>query len=184
MYQRLLVPLDGSRLAEAVLPLIGWLAPACQAMVVLLHVIERGAPATVHGEHHLQTTEEAAAYLRGQAERLRAHGIVVETHVHEVPEGDVARSIAAHAQEERADLIVLCTHGSGGIRICSSAVSPSRCSSVAQRRCCWPARPRQATRLRSCHKRCSSPSTQRPPRRRSWRRRRSWPGDWARCCIW
>src|SRR5438105_1325724 len=107
MYQCLLVPLDGSRLAEAVLPVVDRFASTLQAKVMLLHVIERGAPATVHGEHHLQTTEEAATYLQVQAERLRVHGIAVETHVHEVPEGDVARSIAAHAQEERADLIVL-----------------------------------------------------------------------------
>lgn len=116
MYHRLLVPLDGSRLAEAVLPVIERLAPAYQATVVLLHVIERGAPATVHGERHLQTAQEATAYLDGLAARLHAQGIPVETHAHDVPEGDVARSIAAHAQEERADLIVLCTHGSGGIR--------------------------------------------------------------------
>lgn len=116
MYRRILVPLDGSTLAEAVVPIVERLAPAYRAGVLLLHVLERGAPATVHGEAHLQGTEAARAYLDGVAERLRARGIVVETHVHEAPEGDVARSVAAHAQEEGADLIVLCTHGSGGIR--------------------------------------------------------------------
>jgi nucleotide-binding universal stress UspA family protein len=98
------------------LPIVERLAPTCQATVLLLHVIERGAPATVHGEHHVQTAGEATAYLDGVADRLRVQGIVAETHAHEVPEGDVARSIAAHAQERLTDLIVLCTHGSGGIR--------------------------------------------------------------------
>ena len=115
MYRRLLVPLDGSHLAETSLPVVERLA-ACGATVVLLHVIESGAPATVHGDRHLRTAAEAETYLGGLAERLRAAGIAVETHAHAVPEGDVARSIVAHAQEEGADLIALCTHGGGGLR--------------------------------------------------------------------
>jgi nucleotide-binding universal stress UspA family protein len=116
MYHRLLVPLDGSRLAEAVLPAVEQLGQVCQTPVVLLHVLERGAPAAVHGEHHIQTLDEAEVYLSEVAGRLRAQQIEVETHAHEVPEGDVPRSIAAHASEVGADLIVLCTHGSGGVR--------------------------------------------------------------------
>lgn len=113
---RLLVPLDGSHLAEAVLPVVQRFA-AGGAAPVLLHVCERGAPATVHGERHLQAVADAAAYLEDVAGRLRAGGsAVVETHAHDVPEGDVARSIATHAEENRADLIVLCTHGGGGLR--------------------------------------------------------------------
>jgi nucleotide-binding universal stress UspA family protein len=115
MYQRLLVPLDGSRLAEAVLPIAERLGRLPRSTVVLLHVLERGAPSAIHGERHLQAREEAERYLTDVATRLRAHNVAVETHVHEVPEGDVPRSIAEHAVEERADLIVLCTHGSGGV---------------------------------------------------------------------
>ena len=59
MYRRLLVPLDGSRLAETILAVVERLAAAYGATVVLLHVIERGAPATVHGERHLRTALEA-----------------------------------------------------------------------------------------------------------------------------
>jgi nucleotide-binding universal stress UspA family protein len=116
MYRRLLVPLDGSRLAEAVLTIAERLGQDSQAMVILLHVLERAAPAAVHGEHHLQRRNEADAYLAEVAARLRAQNIAVEIHTHEVPEGDVPRSIVAHAAEERADLILLCTHGSGGVR--------------------------------------------------------------------
>jgi nucleotide-binding universal stress UspA family protein len=116
MYRRLLVPLDGSRLAETVLVVVERLAAVYRATVVLLHVIERGAPATVHGERHLRTAVEAQTYLAGLAARLSAGEIVVETHAHDVPEGDVARSIVAHAEEEGADLIALCTHGDGGLR--------------------------------------------------------------------
>jgi nucleotide-binding universal stress UspA family protein len=116
MYRRLLVPLDGSRLAESVLPVAERLGQVAQATLILLHVLEREAPATVHGERHLRAQDEAETYLHGVAARLQTQGISVETHTHEVPEGDVSRSIAEHDVEERADLIVLCTHGSGGVR--------------------------------------------------------------------
>jgi nucleotide-binding universal stress UspA family protein len=116
MYQRLLVPLDGSRLAESVLPVVERLALTFGASVLLLHVLERRAPEEVHGERHLQALDEAEAYLRDAAARLEARGIHVEWHAHEVPEGDVTGSIVGHVREEQADLIVMCTHGSGGVR--------------------------------------------------------------------
>jgi nucleotide-binding universal stress UspA family protein len=116
LYRRLLVPLDGSRLAEAVLPVVTRLALATGATAVLLHVLERGAPVTVHGERHLQSLDEAKIYLHDLAARLRAQGVSVETHAHEVPDGDVTKSIARHVIEEKGDLIVMCTHGTGGVR--------------------------------------------------------------------
>ncbi len=111
MFTRLLVPLDGSRMAETALPIVERLATIDDASVTLLHVIERGAPATVHGDRHLKAIDEANAYLDGIAAGLRAHGIQVAQHTHEVPQGNVARSIADHSEEGHADLIVLCTHG-------------------------------------------------------------------------
>jgi nucleotide-binding universal stress UspA family protein len=112
----LLVPLDGSRLAEgAVAPAIA-LATRLGARVRLVHILERGAPATIHGERHLTSTGEAEAYLHGVASRFADAGIPVEVHTHSSPEGDVADSIAVHARAGRADLIVLCAHGRGGLR--------------------------------------------------------------------
>ena len=111
MFTRLLVPLDGSRMAETALPIVERLAAIDNASVILLHVIERGAPATVHGDRHLTAVDEANAYLETIAASLRAKGIPVSAHTHEVPQGNVARSIADHADEKTADLIVLCTHG-------------------------------------------------------------------------
>ena len=49
MYRRLLVPLDGSCLAETILVVVERLAAAYRATVVLLHVIERGVPAAEAG---------------------------------------------------------------------------------------------------------------------------------------
>lgn len=112
----LLVPLDGSRLAEASLPLALSVAAQVGARVTLLHVLERRAPATIHGDRHLAIAPEAEAYLHGVASRFADAGVPVETHVHPNPEGDVAASIAAHAAELGADVIVLCTHGEGGMR--------------------------------------------------------------------
>jgi len=116
MYSRLLVPLDGSRLAESVLPAVQCLASVGHATVLLLHVIERDAPAAVHGDRHLTTVSQADSYLEELAKQLRAAGITVETHAHPAPEGDVARSIVEHTGEQRADLVVLCTHGRSKMR--------------------------------------------------------------------
>ncbi|MGI8914162.1 MAG: universal stress protein [Chloroflexota bacterium] len=116
MFTRVLVPLDGSQLAEAALPVAIRLAQAFGARLLLLHVIERKAPATIHGERHLTDVAAAEAYLQRLVETLAQQQIVAEVHVHSVPLGDVARSIADHAEEERADLILLCTHGPAGWR--------------------------------------------------------------------
>jgi nucleotide-binding universal stress UspA family protein len=116
MFRRLLVPLDGSRLAECVLPVVLRSASLLQCAVTLLHVIEKKAPASIHGDTHLRDYGEAERYLAGIAEQLNAAGIQVDSHVHEVPQGDVPRCIADHARELHQDLIVLCTHGMGGMR--------------------------------------------------------------------
>ncbi|HUZ01118.1 MAG TPA: universal stress protein [Thermomicrobiaceae bacterium] len=114
--RRMLVPLDGSRLAEAVLPVALAIAAPCGATVTLIHVIEHNAPDTVHGEPHLDDVEEAAGYLEAIAKRFEDSGVTIETHVHPNPEHDVAKSVAEHAAELDSDLIVLATHGSGGLR--------------------------------------------------------------------
>ncbi len=115
-FRKLLVPLDGSHLAEAVLPATRVLAAGFGATVALLHVMERGAPETVHGERHLVDAQEAEAYLARVAEECRCEGINVEIHVHPNHEKDVVGSISGHAEEFGADLVILATHGSGGMR--------------------------------------------------------------------
>ena len=113
---RLLVPLDGSRLAEAVLPIAASLAARLRAQMTFLTVMERGAPATVHGQRHITGPAEAEGYLREVARRCAAPGVAIEWHVHPNEEGDVAKSIIDHAADLGADLIILCTHGGGGAR--------------------------------------------------------------------
>lgn len=115
-FRKLLVPLDGSRLAEAVLPPTMVLAKGFGATVALLHVIERDAPGTIHGERHLANIQESEAYLRKVADECGCEGIDVEFHVHPNLERDVVASIIGHAEEFGADMIILATHGSGGMR--------------------------------------------------------------------
>lgn len=113
---RVLVPLDGSHLAEGAVPIAARLAEAFGAAITLLHVIEKAAPSSVHGEPHLAREAEAEAYLGRIARELAAHGGTVDYHVHEVPVGDVARSIASHADEQESDIVVVSTHGGGDLR--------------------------------------------------------------------
>jgi nucleotide-binding universal stress UspA family protein len=116
MFRHLLVPLDGSRLAEAALPVAAYLARKLGSTVTVLHVVERRSPQQVHGDHHLTSPEEAAAYLDETAARAILSGLVVQQHVHAAAVDDVARSIVEHKDELAPDLIVMCTHGSGGLR--------------------------------------------------------------------
>jgi len=115
MFQNLLVPLDGSRMAESALAAAAYLAPRLRARVTLMHCIERAAPATVHGEHHLREPEEARAYLEDAAARAFPPGAEIACHTHAPEIADVAPSILEHAKEMPATLIVMCTHGRSGL---------------------------------------------------------------------
>jgi nucleotide-binding universal stress UspA family protein len=115
-FTRILVPLDGSRLAEAVLPAACSVARTLGARLLLLHVPEREPPATVHGEPHLASRDDALAYLEEHAASLRGQGLEVDVHVHERPVGDVAAAIDSHAHELEADLLAMCAHGRTGLR--------------------------------------------------------------------
>ncbi len=116
MIKHVLVPLDGSELAEAALPAARFLAVALGAKVTLVHVVEQDAPATIHGERHLKTPEEAEAYLMAVSSLAAPPGAEVACHVHAPATSDVVQSIVAHKHELAPDLIVLCTHGRSGLR--------------------------------------------------------------------
>jgi len=115
MFEHLLVPLDGSKLAEVALPVAAWLSRELDAAVTLIHIIEQDPPQEVHGDRHLSDENEARRYLDGIATQYFAPEKVV-SHVHTEKVQDVARSIADHSGELSPDLIVMCTHGEGGLR--------------------------------------------------------------------
>jgi len=117
MFNRILVPLDGSKLAEAAIPVAASLAKTLDAPVTLLHIMEQDAPPEVHKDHHITRADEASAYLEQLIKRdFPAEG-KVDAHVHTAAVKDVAGSIVEHAMREfRLDLIVMCTHGESGVR--------------------------------------------------------------------
>ena len=116
MIQHILVPLDGSTLAESVLPAAAALARAFGAGIRLLHIVEAAPPDTIHGQPHLTEGDQAQAYLDEVARRPLFKDLAVEVHVHRPKEGDVAESVVDHAQEFGVDLVVLSTHGKSGLR--------------------------------------------------------------------
>jgi nucleotide-binding universal stress UspA family protein len=116
MFRHILVPLDGSALAESALPVAGYLAGVLGASITLIHVVEKDAAASIHGERHLTRHEEAEAYLEQIRQRAFPAGIPVALHVHESAVKDVAQGIVEHQDELIPDLIVMCSHGRGGVR--------------------------------------------------------------------
>ena len=116
MFEHILVPLDGSDLAESALPAAAYLADVLDARVTLAHVVEEDAAQEVHGQRHLSDPAEARDYLAETAGAAFPLEAPVEWHVHSAQVRDVAQSIAAHVDELGPDLIVMCTHGSGGVR--------------------------------------------------------------------
>jgi nucleotide-binding universal stress UspA family protein len=113
--KNILIPLDGSQLAETVLPLASMLANLSHARMILFHVIEQKPPDTVHGEKHLTDHQEASAYLTKIAQGLPT-GVTVDQHVHSSAEKDVAQSIVDHSNELGVDLVVMCAHGQSGLQ--------------------------------------------------------------------
>ncbi len=114
MFRNILVPLDGSALAEAALPHAEALAAAFGATLRLLRVIpvrRRAGAAPLDIIDRRLGHVEADAYLNALALALRARGIPVET---EVVEGQPPDRILESLRAHRHDLVVLTTHGAGG----------------------------------------------------------------------
>jgi nucleotide-binding universal stress UspA family protein len=113
MFKHILVPIDGSSLAEAALPAAAFLAEKLRARVTLMHVVEKNAPDEVHGQPHLQHPQEAERYLRELARRAFPKKTPIDCHVHTNEVDDVAGSIVAHSEELSHDLVIMCSHGKG-----------------------------------------------------------------------
>jgi nucleotide-binding universal stress UspA family protein len=116
MFKHILLPLDGSALAESVLPAAVYLARLLGAKITLVHIIEKDGQAMVHGERHLTQPAEAEAYLAQIRQRAFAPETAVSLHIHESAMQDVAQGIVEHQDELAPDLIVMCSHGRGGFR--------------------------------------------------------------------
>jgi nucleotide-binding universal stress UspA family protein len=115
---RILVPLDGSRTSEGVIPAVEALAGPFDVAVDLLQVVEPiptpgmvEVPVAAREQVDVQRTE-AARYLETLAARLEAKGLRVRS---EVRDGPAVETIALVAQETGAGLIAMATHGRSGL---------------------------------------------------------------------
>lgn len=115
MFKHILIPLDGSRLAEAAIPSAVYLGKHLHASITLIHIIELNPPPVIHGEKHLTTVEEATGYLES-IKSAYFNGITTDCHIHEAAVRNIAKSIVDHGEEFDHDLIIMCSHGHGGIR--------------------------------------------------------------------
>ncbi len=120
-YGRILVPLDGSEIAEAIVPWAVRLGKLHDAPVTLLSVqVTPTAPASSYLPHageeeasRLAGLRRAEDYLLGIAERIRDEGVEADFRV--LGGENAASAILDHAEKVGADLIALSTHGHGGI---------------------------------------------------------------------
>ncbi len=116
MFRTLLVPLDGSELAERALPYATVVAAAAGGKLVLVRAALAPPPATLDGATWVQEQSEAIAeaeqYLAEVAAKLRTR-VPVET---QVPYGRAAPCIQDSITETSADAVVMATHGRTGLR--------------------------------------------------------------------
>ncbi len=118
MFTKILVPLDQSELAEAVLPLVTSLAKCYDAEIVLFHVVTPTryyAPEMMIGAVEVEETMRAEAnmYLKRLATSLTDRGFKVSA----VQKDDlgVANAILDYADHNGIELIAMSTHGRSGI---------------------------------------------------------------------
>jgi nucleotide-binding universal stress UspA family protein len=131
MYQRILAPLDGSKLGECTLDHIKYVAKGCNtAEVYLITVVEETTPPYIElgGRENIdraiesykkefeKTKERAENYLEKVVENFKSDDIRVHTDlvVEKIGEG-VADKILEYAQNNNIDLIIISTHGRSGI---------------------------------------------------------------------
>jgi nucleotide-binding universal stress UspA family protein len=127
MFERILVPLDGSKVGEAALPvlaqLIDKLAPSSKVEISLIGVItllrhwvvvgEASAPVSYTEDELNIIKDRVADNLAKVAEMIQKKNVTVKTIV---STGNAADEILKAADEIRADLIAMSTHGRSGLR--------------------------------------------------------------------
>jgi nucleotide-binding universal stress UspA family protein len=117
MYKRVLVPVDGSDVAEAILPFILDIAGPLDLEIVLLRVNRPMPPLAFDSVRYIEVEdvkarrEKADAYLAGLETEMAAAGVRSERRVRR---GEPVEEILAAARDERVDLIAMTTHGRTG----------------------------------------------------------------------
>jgi len=119
MYHKILVPLDGSKRAERILPHVEELARRYKAKIIFLQVVENkmvatpeGAFINLSGQEFDQAKKQAEKHLRGIQGEFREKNIESQAHV---IYGPVVEGIISIAAQKGVDLIALASHGRGGL---------------------------------------------------------------------
>ena len=126
MYEKILIPLDGSKIGEAALPyveeLVSKLSPRVKVELTLLQVVsfltryavagEAATPIFYTEKEMEQIQQEARDYLNRVGEGIRSKRVSVEIRV---GIGSAADEIIKAADEINVDLIAMSTHGRSGI---------------------------------------------------------------------
>jgi nucleotide-binding universal stress UspA family protein len=113
MFKKILVPLDGSKLAEGILPRVEWLAKIHDAEVTLLRVaLAHTFPGMDPIQHQVSVVREAEEYLARVEENMKGVGVKVNSVVRY---GHDAQEIVDHAKDRDFDLIAMSTHGRTGV---------------------------------------------------------------------
>lgn len=118
MYKRAVIALDGSPVAEAIVPFMLEIAGPLDMEVILVRVNVPPTPVVMEGSVQLavEDTEvarvDAEEYLAALAAELRGKGVRART---QVRVGRPAEEIVAAAREAGADLVAMTTHGRSGL---------------------------------------------------------------------
>jgi len=131
--RHILVPLDGSPLAERILPLAVAVSRAFAARLTLLHVLEsphggRAAPRPVDPLEWEMTHAEIARYLELRRQQLVQEGLAPAV---EIVQGRPAEQILRTARERGADLVVLASHGGSGADAWARSATADRVIALA-----------------------------------------------------
>ena len=122
LYQRILVPLDGSQRAEHVLPIVMQLAQVHKPTIHLVHVVQTPEMARqmplAHEDIDLsnrvvaRNREEAGHYLEQVKSRSYLQGIDVQTHL--ITSDHTAAALHQMVEQEQIDMVTLSAHGYSG----------------------------------------------------------------------
>ncbi len=131
MFNDILVPLDGSELSERALPMAQNLAQLSKATVHLIHMVSREHELVPgRGDGSVQAAEyemdlarrltdsrlnQGKTYLEQKGSQLRDAGIKIQAEF-AVKSGEPAQNIIAYVKEHSINLVVMSSHGHGGLR--------------------------------------------------------------------
>ena len=120
MYKKILVPLDGSPLAETILPHVEKLALRLGSEILLLYVddnadflLERDEVVDVNSRiaEHRQRIEAKKAYLQAMVDKWHARDMAAG---YQIGHGPVVAAIIDCATQQGAELVAMSSHGLGG----------------------------------------------------------------------